>query len=84
MVDAWTAEISSAFESEYASAAAYIPAPQEWLASNWQGDALGGAGESRSVVATGLPLETLKQVVSRTSNNGVEHMEGANASLLSV
>ncbi|GAQ84781.1 2-oxoglutarate dehydrogenase E1 component [Klebsormidium nitens] len=62
VVDAWTAEFTSAFESEYAAAAAYIPAPQEWLASNWQGDALGGAGESRSVVPTGLPLETLKQV----------------------
>jgi hypothetical protein len=65
VVDAWREEFQSAFEGEYAGASSYIPQPQEWLASNWQGEALGGAGAKKNVVPTGLPMETLKHVVSR-------------------
>jgi hypothetical protein len=64
VVDAWREEFRSAFEAEYAGASSYIPQPQEWLASNWQGEALGGAGAKKNVVPTGLPMETLKHVVS--------------------
>ena len=48
------------YEREFARAKEYQPAPEDWLASNWQGDAISSLCQTRPYNFTGVPIKTLE------------------------
>lgn len=58
----WSSEVTSQFEEQFREADATAPTPQDWLATNWQGEALGSLSKQRGTQATGVHIETLKRV----------------------
>jgi len=52
------------FENEFQHRKQYIPRPSEWLATNWQGEAISSLCDSgsRPFNLTGVPLKTLKEI----------------------
>jgi 2-oxoglutarate dehydrogenase E1 component len=54
--------VETKFETEYVAADSSAPTLHEWLASNWQGEALGSSRSKRYVQPTGVDLETLQKV----------------------
>lgn len=58
----WAEDVDAKFEAEYAAADSYAPTLHEWLASNWQGEALGSSSSKRYIQPTGLDIESLKSV----------------------
>jgi len=50
------------YEAQYAASQSYTPDPLEWLASNWQGAAIGSLLNSRPYNQTGVRLSTLKAI----------------------
>ncbi|KAG0593970.1 hypothetical protein M758_UG036400 [Ceratodon purpureus] len=61
-LDKWVDDVDAKFEAEYAAADSYAPTLHEWLASNWQGEALGSSSSKRYIQPTGLDLESLRIV----------------------
>lgn len=47
---------------DYLKSKSYIPDPAEWLASNWQGKAIGSLVADRPYNQTGVDLNILKQI----------------------
>ncbi|CAM6044651.1 unnamed protein product [Sphagnum compactum] len=62
IIDRWASEVETRFETEYVAADSSAPTLHEWLASNWQGEALGSSSSKRYVQPTGVDLETLQKV----------------------
>lgn len=62
VLDTWVNDVDAKFEAEYTAADSYAPTLHEWLASNWQGEALGSTSSKRYIQPTGLSLESLRIV----------------------
>lgn len=54
--------VKARFEATLSANSSYQPDPLEWLASNWQGAAIGSLLSSRPYNQTGVRMETLKTV----------------------
>ena len=52
------------YEQDYLAAKSYTPDPAEWLASNWQGKAIGSLVAERPYNQTGVDVAILKQIGS--------------------
>ncbi|GBG61860.1 hypothetical protein CBR_g23813 [Chara braunii] len=62
MIKNWTNGVEKTFEAEYEEAGKYETSLEEWLSTNWQGDALGTSTPHRYILPTGVPFETLYEV----------------------
>jgi len=54
--------MKESYEEDYQNAKSYVPDPAEWLASNWQGAAIGSLVSERPYNQTGVQMEILKLV----------------------
>ena len=61
-VESLSKKMHDEYEAQYVASQSYTPDPLEWLASNWQGAAIGSLLNSRPYNQTGVRLSTLKAV----------------------
>ncbi|CAI5985222.1 unnamed protein product, partial [Closterium sp. NIES-65] len=61
-IASWQADVEAEFERAFENTSKQQVSPQDWLAANWQGEALGSLVSQRKVQPTGLPLKTLQRV----------------------
>ncbi|GJP75074.1 hypothetical protein CLOP_g5569 [Closterium sp. NIES-67] len=58
----WQTDVEAEFERAFENANKQQLSPQDWLAANWQGEALGSLVSQRKIQPTGLPTKTLQRV----------------------